>query len=93
MTIGDWLIIFAVLLGPVLAVQVQKAIESWKESKQRKITIFKSLMSTRRTTLSPRHVEALNMIDIEFSPKRPKEKRVIESWKIYLDHLNLTSLR
>jgi len=92
MTISDWLMIAAVLLGPIFAVQVQKAIESWKESKQRKIAIFKTLMSTRRTTLSPRHVEALNMIDIEFSPKKSKEKKVIESWKIYLDHLNSPQL-
>jgi hypothetical protein len=93
MTISDWLIIAAVLLGPIFAVQVQKVIESWKESKQRKIAIFKTLMSTRRTTLSPRHVEALNIIDIEFSPKKPKEKKVIESWKIYLDHLNSSQLK
>jgi hypothetical protein len=93
MTISNWLIIAAVLLGPIFAVQIQKAIESWKESKQRKIAIFKTLMSTRRTTLSPGHVEALNMIDIEFSPKKPKEKKVIESWKIYLDHLNSPQLK
>ena len=85
--------IAAVLLGPIFAVQVQKAIESWKEDKQRKIGIFKTLMSTRRTTLSPRHVEALNMIDIEFSQKKPKEKKVIEAWKIYLDHLNKPQLQ
>jgi hypothetical protein len=85
--------IAAVLLGPIFAVQVQKAIESWKESRQRKIQIFKTLMSTRRTTLSPRHVEALNMIDIEFSLKKPKEKKVIEAWKIYLDHLNKPQLK
>jgi Family of unknown function (DUF6680) len=88
MTISDNLMIAAVLLGPIVAVQIQKAIESWRESKQRKIAIFKTLMSTRCTTLSPYHVESLNMIDIEFSPKKPKEKKVIESWKIYLDHLN-----
>ena len=49
MTISDWLMIAAVLSGPILAVQVQKAIESWKESKHRKTAIFKTLMSTRRT--------------------------------------------
>ena len=33
------------------------------------------------------------MIDIEFSLKKPKEKKVIESWKIYLDHLNTPQLK
>jgi len=93
MTISDQLMILAVLTGPLLAVQVQKGIESWKEAKTRKLIIFKTLMSTRRTTLSPRHVEALNMIDIEFSTKKPKEKKVIDSWKVYLDHLNATQLK
>ena len=87
MTISDTLMIFAVLISPVLAVQVQKIIESWRETKQRKILIFKTLMATRGTTLSPRHVEALNMIDLEFSIKNKNEKRVVEAWKMYLDHL------
>ena len=93
MTISDCLMIAAVLLSPILAIQVQKFIQSWNESKQRKISIFKTLMSTRRTTLSPRHVEALNMIDTEFSLKNPEEKKVIESWKIYLDHLSGLQLK
>ena len=87
MTISDILMIFAVLISPLLAVQVQKIIELWRETKQRKILIFKTLMATRGTTLSPRHVEALNMIDLEFSIKNKNEKRVVEAWKMYLDHL------
>lgn len=88
MTIGDWLIIVAVLAGPILAVQVQKLIESWRESKLRKNNIFKTLMATRGRTLSPIHVEALNMIDLEFSSGKPKDKMVVDAWKIYRDHLN-----
>lgn len=88
MAIGDWLIISAVLIGPVLAVQAQKTIESWRERKLKKLSIFKTLMATRGTTLSPAHVEALNMIDLEFSGRKAKVKKVIDAWKIYLDHLH-----
>ncbi|MCW7073998.1 MAG: hypothetical protein OCU20_09045 [Methanophagales archaeon] len=88
MTISDWIMISAVLLGPILAVQVQKLIEAWRERRSRKVSIFKTLMATRGTTLSPRHVEALNMIDLEFSSKKKKEKKVVDAWKIYLDHLH-----
>jgi hypothetical protein len=87
MTISNGLMIVALILGPILAVQAQKIIESWKESKGRKISIFKTLMATRGTPLSPRHVEALNMIDLEFSGKDPKDKAVLDSWKEYHDHL------
>ena len=92
MTISDWIMIVAVLLGPILAVQVQKLIEAWRERRSRKVSIFKTLMATRGTPLSPRHVEALNMIDLEFSPKKKKEKNIIDAWKIYLDHLHSLNL-
>lgn len=88
MTIGDGLIIIAVLAGPILAVQAQKLIESWRGIKLRKKNIFKTLMATRGRTLSPVHVEALNMIDLEFSSGKPKDKKVIDAWKIYRDHLH-----
>ena len=87
MTISDGLMMVAVILGPILAVQAQKAIESWKEGRQRKLFVFKTLMATRGTPISPRHVEALNMIDLEFSGKDPKEKEVLDAWKLYLNHL------
>jgi hypothetical protein len=87
MTIDNISIVIAVILGPVLAVQAQKIIESWREGRGRKLFIFKTLMATRGTPLSPRHVEALNMIDLEFSGKDSKEKAVLDSWKLYHDHL------
>lgn len=87
MTISDWAMIAAVILGPILAVQTQKWIESFRAEHERKKWIFKTLMATRGTPVSPTHVQALNMIDLEFSAKVPKEKAVLEAWKIYLDHL------
>jgi len=45
-------------------------------------------MATRATKVSPRHVEALNAIEIEFSSGRGNDQRVTDAWKLYLDHLN-----
>lgn len=87
MTFSDLALIIAVLIAPILAVQVQKWIERILEAKNRRLWVFKTLMSTRATTLSPLHVEALNMIDIEFCGNSRKDKSVIEAWKLYLDHL------
>jgi hypothetical protein len=42
-------------------------------------------MATRATGLSHDHVQALNLIDLEFQGER--FKRIRESWKYYLDHL------
>lgn len=88
MTISNALMIIALILGPILAVQAQKRIESWRKGRESKLSIFKTLMSTRATRLSPHHVEALNMIDLEFSGKDPREKAVRNAWKFYLDQLN-----
>ncbi len=43
-------------------------------------------MSTRASTLSLSHIEALNLIDLEFAPS--KFKRVRSAWKAYRNHLN-----
>jgi hypothetical protein len=88
MTITDGFMIGAVILGPILAVQAQKWIEAWKQARERRLWVFKTLMATRGTVISPRHVEALNVIDLEFSEKNLKEKAVLEAWKIYHSHLN-----
>ena len=79
--------IFAVLISPVIAVRVQKAIERWREGRNRKLLIFKILMAARGSRLSPAYVEALNMIDLEFNSRKQKEKKVLDAWKVYLDHL------
>jgi len=82
MGVNDWLIIIAIIIGPILAVQIQKFVEDAKERKERKMKVFKSLMATRAAPLSPSHVEALNMIDIEFYDSR----EVREKWRLLLDN-------
>lgn len=78
--------IIAVLIAPLVAVQVQKFLENFREDKARKLGLFKTLMATRAATVSPHHVQALNAIDLEFQGKN--YKKVTDAWKTYLDHLN-----
>ncbi len=88
MSESNYLMILAVLFSPLIAVQVQKYIEKWRESRGRKLIIFKKLMASRGTPISPQRVEALNMIDLEFDKNDEKERAVLEAWKVYLDHVN-----
>ena len=88
MQISDWLIILAVLLAPVIAVQVTQYIERKRHKREEKLRVFKTLMATRATNLAPAHVEALNMIDVSFYEPGKKNEDVTSAWKIYLDHLN-----
>lgn len=88
MTIADWLMIGAVLTGPIIAVQLTRFLDDSREVRGRKLGIFKNLMATRSYITSWTHVEALNSIDLEFNRNIPKEKDVVDAWKAYLDHLN-----
>lgn len=80
--------LLAIILGPILAVQIQKLLERQKEEKQRKLDVFKTLMATRGNVLSHYHVEALNRIDLEFSGN-DKYEAVISAWKEYFDNLSI----
>ncbi|WP_051299937.1 DUF6680 family protein [Methylobacter luteus] len=92
MTIADWLMISAVLLGPIIAVQLTRYLDNKKEERERKLQVFKTLMATRAYTVSWDHVVALNRIDLEFDKNNKKEKAVIEAWKAYLDLLGDKSI-
>jgi len=91
----DLAIIIATLVGPIMAVQAQKAVEAIREKRHRKTYLFEQLMATRGSRVSPEHVRALNMIDLVFYGDRifgisrsKKEQLVLDAWKEYLDHLN-----
>lgn len=88
MSLTDILMVAATALSPLIAVQVTKYLDGRNEARVRKLLVFKALMATRAYTLSIRHVEALNSIDLEFSAKSRPEKRVLGCWELYLDHMN-----
>jgi hypothetical protein len=87
-TFTDAALIAATLSAPVLAVQVQKYLERWREANERRTRIFRILMSTRMSRLTLPHIEALNLINIEFSGKKARFKKVRSAWKAYFTHLN-----
>ena len=87
MTISDTLMVLAVLVAPFLAVFIQRLLDQGRERRGQKLWIFRTLMATRGDKLSLNHVQALNSIDLFFI-KKGKEKKVIEKWEEYLDHLN-----
>jgi hypothetical protein len=91
----DWIMIAAIIMGPILAVQAQRIVEIFREKRSRRMNIFKTLMSTRAERLHRDHIQSLNMIDIEFYGKNifgkriqsKKEKAVTDAWKSYNAHL------
>jgi hypothetical protein len=73
--------IFAIYYGPISALKIQRKLDEERETKNRKLQLFKTLVSYRATRLAPAYVQALNLIDVEFTEDNDKEKVVRERWK------------
>ena len=92
MTLTDILVVLAIFLGPIVAVRLTRYLDDKKETRNRRLLLYRILMATRAATLSPNHIEALNSIDLEFSNEDAKDKKVRDAWKAYLDHLGDESM-
>lgn len=87
-TLFSVLTIVAIFTGPIAAIQIQVYLERKREERRRKVAVFRELMITRAAVLSPRHVEALNAIQMEFSSKDPAERQALDAWQLYINHLS-----
>lgn len=83
----ELLTIIAIIVGPIAAIQADKYLERRRDEKERRLRVFRTLMLTRGSVLSPAHVEALNSIDLEFCSDDTKDRSVRDAWKQYLDQL------
>lgn len=83
MNASQWIMVAAMVLGPILAVQIQKFLEARRELRRIRMNLFHTLMQTRGNRRDPAHVQALNSIDFLFH----KDKKVVDAWRIYHDHL------
>jgi hypothetical protein len=90
--VTNGLMVLAVLLAPVIAIQVSEYLQRKRENFRRKQWVFHTLMTTRAQNVTEDHVRALNSIDVEFSGKGKDEKQVVEAWKEYLTHLGNNEL-
>jgi hypothetical protein len=77
-------IVFATLAGPVLAVLVTRYIDSRSDRKRRQTDVFRALMRSRRSFVSPEYVAAFNTVEIEFAGVKSVENAQRE----LLQHIN-----
>lgn len=83
-----WLTIIAIVLGPLLAIVVQRWRDSRRERIARQQVIYKQLLLTLKVPMNPRHVDALNSIPLEFY----RDSKVMEAWRLYTSHLGDTAM-
>jgi hypothetical protein len=86
--ITDIVMILAVIAGPIIAVQITEYLRTRQDQRLRKVHLFRTLMATRSATMTPAHIEALNLVEIEFISGKTLDREVLDSWKLYLAHLN-----
>ena len=85
--ITDIIMIIAIFLGPIIAVQITEYLRHKKDSRDRKVHIFRTLMATRSAQLAPMHIEALNLVELEFPSSPRSAKRVVDAGRLYVAHL------
>ena len=76
--------IIAIVRGPIMALRSQRKLDEERDVKNRKLWIFKTLMAYRAIQLTPVFVQALNLIDLEFT--EVSEKPVRDAWRELQDH-------
>jgi hypothetical protein len=85
MQVDTWAVVFATLLGPILAVQAQSFIERRRAGNNRRTNIFHALMRTRATPLSPDAVNALNTVPLEFY----RDRVIINAYRAFIVHTGI----
>lgn len=86
--VTDVIMIIAIIVGPIAAVWRTERLRKEDDKRNRKVHIYRTLMATRTANLSFQHVEALNLVETEFSSGKKEDNEVISAWKLYLFHLN-----
>lgn len=86
--IDNWLwpalTVIAIIAGPFGALLVSRYLDNLRADKARRMDIFRTLMRTRSQPISWEHVQALNLVELEFR----NYTNVIDAWKKYLDNLS-----
>jgi hypothetical protein len=86
-SVATAVMVWAVYVAPQKALETQWQLQLRDEERKRRLHIFRTLMATRAYALDYRHVEALNLIEIEFSSESADDVKVRGAWNRYLDHL------
>ncbi|MGO9392138.1 DUF6680 family protein [Rhodoblastus sp.] len=80
-----WAIAIATFLGPVMAIVITRWRDKVREVRSRKLAIFRTLLATRRQIINAEHVNAINLIEVDYYGV----KNVEDSWRIYNAHLSI----
>src|SRR2546422_4716771 len=81
---SEWIMIAAILVGPILAVVTQFVWQIYRQKHDQKFWVFNTMMSMRGFPLNPDFIRAVNSIDVVFF----KNQKIRDRWKDVLEHLS-----
>lgn len=82
--ISEWLTLFGVIIGPIVAVAITLWVESQRRRRENKTQILRLILNTRHLAADPQYSTAINLIPVEFS----SSLQVMTSWKEYIQTVN-----
>ena len=85
--ITDIIMVIAIFAGPIIAVRITEKMRLSKDSRDRKVHIFRNLMATRSAPLAAMHIEALNLVELEFQAAPHPSTSIVAAARLYMDHL------
>jgi len=80
----DWITIAAIVLGPVLALFAQRALDWLREKKNRRVQLYMTVMSLRASWLHHDSIRALNSIDTVFDKR--SDQSIRDAWTAVINH-------
>ena len=91
MTPEFWITTAAIAFGPLFAVLITFYLQRKNDLRQRRLFVFRSLMTTRKTPLSPERVQALNLVEVEFSGEKGVMAKFTKLLETYNDQVRWKS--
>jgi hypothetical protein len=80
----DWITVAAIIVGPILALLTQRALDWIREKKNRRVNLYLTAMSLRATWLNPDSLRALNSLDTVFN--KSSDKPIRDAWARVIAH-------
>jgi hypothetical protein len=82
----DWITVAAIVLGPILALFAQRALDWLREKREHRVQLYLTVMSMRAFWLHPDSLRAHNAIDVVFGGR--KDQAIRDAWGALLRHAN-----
>lgn len=78
---NEWLTLAAIVIGPIVAVGLTLVFEKVRRSREQRLEIFRTIMTTRHLPGDARYSNSINLIPVEFN----KNRAVLDAYNAYIE--------